>query len=187
MTDNFDQRQTETEQSLLPQMPAQPGGGGKANSNGSGKFAILNTPFAIFVASSVVLPILIWSFAAWQNYYMKQRDRTEYIERLDIEIAYRLAKNWCTLVHEKDFAKFSRKLDAATGAFPEFNGWNMVALLFFLEKKVMKEERLIINRARVAIQTPGNDYRKIEESLRVPRWQHEQLQELAQQCAPSDR
>jgi hypothetical protein len=55
-------------------------------------FAFLNTPFALWILSSILLTAITATWSAWSNQRDKDRTKNERISKIKTEIAYRLSQ-----------------------------------------------------------------------------------------------
>lgn len=115
--------------------------------------AFLNTPFALWILSSILLTVITATWSAWSNQRDKDRAKNERISKMKAEIAYRLSEAEENLTHVDDpnfrlynaVAPVTEALVAADPqyhsqgpAFPEFEKRTVKSLL--IEWQTMTNE-----------------------------------------------
>lgn len=103
--------------------------------------AFLNTPFALWILSSILLTAITATWSAWSNQRDEIRSKNERISKIKIEIAYRLSRAEDNLdgfmdpnfILSSNLAPVLEPIDARTimgnPAFPEFEKRSVESLL----------------------------------------------------------
>ena len=95
------------------------------------------------------MPICIWLFTTLQIHYSKIEKTTNYIEKLDNEITFRVS-NYYNYLEQGSLVGFKAQINN-NYLYPQFSGINVQGLMLELEKSVTESERSKIILARRAL------------------------------------
>ena len=127
-------------------------------------FGVLNKPLALWFLSSVVLGLVGWAYAQWEEGRATRDENRAEIVRLDIEMFDRLQRCRARLAFAKNsvgLREAIEMLDEGSGIFPEFDNRSFAGLLLPLNWLVPEEEKAAIESAR-------DGYQRLHEFRNIP-------------------
>jgi hypothetical protein len=139
-----------------------------ASSNINRVLGFLDTQHGLFIASVVVVPIMIWFLSYVQAAYKKHSEEQRQIARIDNEMIYRIS-NFENRLKGGDVIGFIADIDRHY-AYPEFAGMRTQGLLLQLENVICEEKRPEITSARKAL--ISKDQQAIQASLNIRGWRN---------------
>jgi hypothetical protein len=140
------------------------GGAPRVQSSVSKVLGALNKPLALWFLSSVVLGLIGWAYAQWEeDRAVRAQNRAE-IVKLDIEMYGRLQRCSARLAFARDslgLREAIEMLDEGSGVFPALDNRSFAGLLLALNWLVPEEEKTDIASAR-------DDYHKLRQFRNTP-------------------
>lgn len=128
--------------------------------------SFLETQHGIFIASALVLPLILWFFAFIQSHYTSFKEEQVLMKTIDNEISYRISNHY-SMIHNGNLRGFKTELDNRY-VYPQFSGIGIQGLMLQLEDLVPDAQRKEIVDARKSL-VSGDD-KEVKSRLEIREW-----------------
>ncbi len=131
-----------------------------------GIISFLETQSGLFLASTIVLPLILWVYSASVSYHNNHSDQKNLIKSLDAEIAYRISISKPYL-DKGNISFYLQELDSKH-AFPQYSGTKIYALLSLLENEVPESEKYPLKLLKESLLSESK--KDISTTLSIRQW-----------------